>query len=82
MKNTGRPYVAVTDKGKGLSLHMPNGTIVPGQADLKLEQSLDEYTEGQARVTVSFVVDVRQPKMYARIDGQDLVHVLKEATKK
>ena len=82
MKNTGRPYVAVTDKGKGLSLHMPNGTIVPGQVDLKLEQSLDEYTEGQARVTVSFVVDVRHPKMYARIEGKDLISLLTETAQK
>ena len=74
--------MAVSNRGKGLSLHMPDGTKVPGQVDLKLEQDLDEYRGGQARVTVSFMADVRHPKMYARIDGQDLVHVLKEATKK
>jgi len=74
--------VTVSDTGKGLSLHMPDGTKVPGQVDLKLEQDLDEYRGGQARVTVSFMADVRHPKMYARIEGKDLISLLTETAQK
>jgi len=80
MAKSPKPFVAIHEEnGHGLLLYMPDGTIIPGQIDIQVSQDLHEYSEGTARVTVTFNADVKrpEPKLKAKIALQELLDLLK-----